>query len=198
MEIEFSPDLNKLAEKIKQDDAKIELGKAYEFIIKTLKEYVLLREEYYNLLAIWIIGAVNIKNFNTYPYLFINAMKGSGKTRLLKLVTKLSGGDVLNSLTEAVLFRTEGPLGIDEFEGVNKKGGENLRELLNSAYKKGIKVKRMKKVKTITGEEQQVEEFDVYRPIAMANIWGMEEVLSDRSITLILERSAKSNVVNLI
>ena len=64
-------------------------------------------------------------------------MKGSGKTRTLNLITELSNnGKVLNSLTEAVLFRTTGTLAIDEFEGMERKGQENLRELLNSAYKK--------------------------------------------------------------
>jgi len=37
--------------------------------------------------------------------------------------------------------------------------------------------------------EMKVEEFEVYRPVLMANIWGMEEVLADRAITLILEKS---------
>lgn len=189
MEVELNSITPETINLMKLEEDKIELGKIYEEIISILKYFCDVKEEYYNLFAIWVIGAANIKNFETFPYLFINAMKGSGKTRLLKLLTRLSGGDVLNSLTEAVLFRTEGTLGIDEFEGVNRKGNENLRELLNSAYKKGIKVKRMRKVKGILGEEQKVEEFEVYRPIIMANIWGMEEVLGDRCIRVILDKS---------
>ena len=168
-------------------------------IIDILKKYCDLKEEYYNLIALWIIGTHFHSEFFTFPYLFLNAMKGSGKTRLLKLITMLSkGGQMLNSLTEAVLFRTEGTLGIDEFEGITRKGGENLRELLNSAYKKGTTVKRMRKAHTKEGEEQVVEEFEVFRPIAIANIWGMESVLGDRCITLIIERSSNSGVTRLI
>jgi hypothetical protein len=141
---------------------------------------------------------MNIEQTNTFPYLFINAMKGSGKTRLLKLIAKLCNGDVLNSVTEAILFRTKNCLAIDEFEGVGRKGNEALKELLNSAYKKGIKVKRMKKVKTFAGEEQQVEEFDVYRPIVIANIWGMEDVLGDRCIKIILDKSSNPVVTKKI
>jgi len=89
-------------------------------------------------------------------------------------------------------------LAIDEFEGVSRKGGENLRELLNSAYKRGAKVKRMKQQKTDQGTEMVVEEFDVYRPIVLANIWGMENVLGDRCISLILERSSKKEITNLV
>jgi len=38
-----------------------------------------------------------------------------------------------------------------------------------------------------------IEEFAVYCPIAMANIRGMENVLGDRCISLILEKSSKNS-----
>lgn len=185
--------------KKEEEEEKNKLIIAYRNIIDILKEYCDLREDYYNIVALWIIGTYFHKQFPTYPYLFLNAMKGSGKTRTLKLITFLAKeGDMLNSLTEAVLFRSQGALAIDEFEGITRKGNEALRELLNSAYKKGTKVKRMKKKKTMEGEEQVVEEFDVYRPIVIANIWGMESVLGDRCVTLILEKSNKKEIVNLM
>ena len=178
---------------------KEKLSTAYKNIIDILKGYVDLKEEYYNIVALWIIGTYFHKNFPSYPYLYFNAMKGSGKTRTINLITCLSKeGSVQNSMTEAVLFRTSGTLAIDEFEGVSKKGSENLRELLNSAYKKGVMVKRMRQKKTDEGIRMEVEEFEVYRPIVLANIWGMENVLSDRCISIILERSSRKEIINLI
>jgi hypothetical protein len=180
---------------MKSKPTKEEFGEVYELIIQVLKRYCDLDERYYSLIAIWIIGTYTHNDFPSYPYLFFNAMKGSGKSRLLRLICYLSkDGCMLNSLTEAVMFRTKGTLGIDEFEGLNRKGKEALSELLNSAYKKGIKVKRMKKVKTFSGEEQQVEEFDVYRPIILANISGMDSVLADRCFTIILNKSNKPGI----
>jgi len=175
------------------------LKETYENIVEILKEWSDLKEEYYNIIALWIIGTYMHNQFPTYPFLFFNAMRGSGKSRTVKLIIHLSKqGALLNSLTEAELFRSKGTLGIDEFEGITRKGVDNLRELLNSAYKKGTKVRRMRKVKTATGEEQQVEQFEVYRPIVMANINGMEDVLGDRCLTLILERSNNSSITNLM
>lgn len=172
---------------------------AYYNIIDILKKYVDLKEEYYNIIALWIIGTYFHDKFISYPYLYFNAMKGSGKSRTMNLITTLAkDGEMLNSLTEAVLFRTRGTLAIDEFEGIGRKGNESLRELLNSAYKKGTKVKRMKMRKSDKGTEQVVEEFEVYRPIVIANIWGMDNVLSDRCITLVLERSSNKKITNLI
>jgi len=189
-----------MAEDYEKEENERYLMKETFFIIKeVLKKYLDLKKEYYALLSVWVMGTYHHRKFYTYPYLFFNAMKGSGKSRTLNLLSFLAkDGEMLNSLTEAVLFRTKGTLAIDEFEGVSRKGNESLKELLNSAYKKGTKVKRMKKAKTPEGEEFVVQEFDVFRPICMANIWGMEEVLGDRCIQLFLEKTTLSQVSNLI
>jgi len=183
----------------KEEQTKEMVKEIYLNIIDILKKYLDLKEDYYPLIATWIIGTHCHKQFYTYPYLFLNAMKGSGKTRLLKLINILSNkSQMLNSLTEAVLFRTEGTLCIDEFEGITRNGCENLRELLNSAYKKGTMVKRLRRVKAADGDKQEVESFLVYRPIVIANITGMESVLGDRCLTLIIEKSSKSVITSLI
>ena len=180
-------------------EVKQKLTDFYFTIKDLLKEYCDLQEEYYDIIPLWIIGTYFHEHFPSFPYLYLNASKGSGKSRTMGLIVTLSKeGEMLNSLTEAVLFRTKGTLGIDEFESLERKGKESLRELLNSAYKKGVKVKRMKKAKTPLGEEQVVEKFDVYRPIVMANIWGMDNVLGDRCIEVILEKSGNTRVTNLI
>ena len=174
----------------KLEKAKSQLRENFYLIKKTLKKYIDMNEDYYELIALWIVGTYYHKNFESFPYLFFNAMRGSGKSKTLKLVTYLSnGGNVMASPTEAVLFRTNGTLGIDEFEGVGGKEKTAIRELLNSSYKRGTKIFRMKKKKTKDGEDHVAEEFEPYRPITMANIWGMEEVLGDRCLTIILEKS---------
>lgn len=170
----------------------------YNGMKEILKEYCDLNEEYYGIISLWAIGTYFHKNFPSYPYLFLNATKGGGKSRTMGLIIALTKGSMLNSLTEAVLFRTKGTLGIDEFEGLERKEMAALRELLNSAYKKGVTVKRMKKAKTPEGEQQVVEEFEVYRPIVMANIRGMESVLGDRCIPLTLEKSDNKSITQLI
>jgi len=166
------------------------IKKNYWVIKEILEKYMDMKPDYYTLTSLWICGTYLHKNFYTYPYLFFNAMRGSGKSRILELIAELSKDGIFTKApTEAVLFRTTGTLSIDEFERVSYKEKIGVRELLNSAYKKGIKIMRMKKKKVDKQEEQVVEEFEPYRPIVMANIWGMEEVLGDRCITLILEKS---------
>jgi hypothetical protein len=175
----------------------------YQEIITFMKKYLVMEESQYKIIALWILGTYAHEYFNTYPLLFFNAMRGSGKTRTLRLISALgNGGDgsVQNNLTEAVLFRI--PRGkttcIDEVEQIGNKEKATLRELLNAAYKKGMKVCRMKKTKMknefgVPEEKQVAEEFEPYFPIALANINGLDEVLADRAITLILEKSDNPN-----
>lgn len=173
-----------------RNQAVINIREAYDLLIEILQKYLDLKEEHYSIIALWIIGTYLHDEFQSFPYLFFNAMRGSGKSRTLRLVCTLSkDGMIMASPTEATLFRTSGTLGIDEFEGVANKDKQAVRELLNGAYKKGIKIIRMKKKKVLGQEEQVAEEFEPYRPILLANIYGMDEVLGDRCLTLILEKS---------
>lgn len=176
------PDFNKVA--------KEQLREAYYEIIDVLRGYIEMKEDYYPIIACWIIGTYFHKQFKSFPYLFFNAMRGSGKTKTIDLISTLSkDGNMMTSPTEAVLFRMKGTLAIDELERIASKEKASIRELLNACYKSSVKVFRMRKKKVMGEEQQVVEEFSPYRPIVMANIGGMDEVLGDRCITLVLEKS---------
>ena len=196
----FDP-INDIPNELLNKDAGKVGKEVYDGIIETLRKYCDLREDYYNIVALWIMGTYKHKWFLSYPYLFFNAMRGSGKTRILKLISELAyNGKLIASLNEAVMFRTakNSTFCIDEFESVGGKEKASLRELLNAAYKRGMKVERLKKVQKKEGEIYEVEEFEVFAPICMANIWGMEEVLSDRCITLTLEKSTNRTITRLL
>lgn len=185
-------------EELKSNDL---FRECYYTIIDILKKYCDLREDYYPIVSLWIIGTYIHPQFSTFPYLFFNAMKGSGKTRLLNLIATIAHqGQLLGSLKESVLFRTarETTFCIDEFEHISSKDNSALRELLNSGYKRGMKIRRMTKRKEEGKEDYVVEEFELYTPIAMANIYGMEEVLSDRCIVLTLEKSHNEIITRIV
>ena len=191
---EFKKKLKHEEEKWEIDEAKIKIGEIFEEIKIILRRYVKLKEEYYNVVAVWIIGTYNMGAFSTYPYLFMNAQKGSGKTRMLKLLEVLVyKGILLASMREAVLFRLADKgfaLLIDELEGLERKENAPLKELLNACYKRGTKVFRMKKV----GDSWDFDSFEPFTPIAIANIGGVDDVLGDRVITLTLNKSTNSNL----
>jgi len=173
----------------------------YEKIIYILKKYCDLREDYYSLISLWIIGTFLHNKFSTYPYLYFNAMRGSGKSRLMQLISRICwNGKVCVNMSESVLFRTASlrTLCIDEFEGAITREKATLMELLNAAYKKGNFVERAIKRKGVEGEKWEIESYNVYCPICIANISGMDNVLSDRCITLILEKSPLKGITKMI
>src|SRR3989344_7161905 len=63
-----------------------ELTSCYQKIIDVLKYYSDLDDDYYSLISLWTMGTYLHKQFSSYSYLFFNAMKGSGKSRLLKMI----------------------------------------------------------------------------------------------------------------
>lgn len=195
---ETKQELEQLLERPEQEQTE-RLRNCYFKICEIIDYYMDIEAKYISIIALWIIGTYFHEQFVSFPYLYINAMRGSGKSRLLRLMTILAkDGKMLNSMTEAVLFRTKGTIAIDEFESATAKEMQSLRELLNSGYKKGIKIIRMRKIKAIDGEQQVPEEFEVYRPILIANISGIDQVLEDRCISLILEKSNNFEKVMLI
>ncbi len=175
-----------------EEEQKQVMQYCYNLIENLLRKYLDMREEYYNIVTLWVMGTYIHKSFDTYGFLYLNAMKSSGKTRLLKLITSLSyNGEMIGLPSEAAIFRSaeNSTLCIDEFESVGNNEKNLIRELLNSAYKKGQTIKRYRKVSTKGVEDYQAIEYNTFCPIAIANINGMDEVLSDRCITMILERS---------
>lgn len=177
-----------------EEEARERMCWAFEQTVEVIQRYMDIETDKAKLIALWIMGTYLHPNFQAYPFLFINAMRGSGKTRLLNLIAHLSKGSqgqVQTGLTESVLFRSSQgeTMVLDEVESIASKDKAILREYLNACYKKGGVVKRMKKAKVDGKEDYVIDCFHPYKPIAMANIWGMDEVLGDRCISLILEKS---------
>lgn len=200
-----SPDLFALKKGIKNEQtnilAKEYLIKCYKRIITILDTYMDTTRENKEIITLWVIGTYFHKDFITFPRLFINAMKGSGKSRLLQIIKSLAwNATVQSNLSEAVLFRSAAKktMLFDESESISNKERGVLRELLNAGYKRGVEVTRMRKQTTKRGEEQIEERFDLYGPVALANINGMEDVLGDRCITLVLEKSKDQSKTKLL
>ena len=169
------------------DQEVLTLKDAYELLLKIYKKYVDWDEKNYSIIALWILGNFFHSVFETFPYLYLNAMKGSGKSRVEKLSAFLTGGDHTVNISEAALFREQLPLFLDEAENLRRKEKAILREVLNVAYKNGGVVIRMKK-KDDLGNQEAVK-LPVFRPIMIANIDGVDDVLEDRCISITLEKS---------
>ncbi len=163
---------------------------------KVFSKYLDTSKLNYNLLSIWTLGTYFHDQFETYPLVTLMARKQSGKTRTLKLISALangSDGSVSTSITETHLFRHKsGAVFFDEMESLSSKDKGALRETINSVYKRGNKIVRYKETRK-EGTKEYVEEcFYPFYPLGLANIYGFGDVLADRSLQLILQRSTKN------
>lgn len=162
-------------------------------INEAIDYYMDIPESTRHLIALWILGSHFHQQFNTFPILFINAMRGSGKTRLLGLMSHLSlglHGTVQNNISESALFHSNGQaIFLDEMESLSSQERSHLILLLNSCYKKGAQVTRMAKESKDGKEGYVKEQHTLYIPVVIANINGLDSILENRAIVLILERS---------
>jgi len=150
----------------------------------------------YDFLTLWTIGTYFFHCFNAYPYLYIGGTKQSGKTKLLTLLSLLCHNAIFsNNISTASAFRLiqsgRCTLLMDETEKLSNPEREiDFRGMLYAGYKKGALVYRTHK------DTLKPEPFEVYSPKALANIRGIEDVLEDRCLTIILKRGKNLDIVN--
>lgn len=153
-------------------------------------------------LACWVLGTHCYQLFPLFPYLIVTSpTKRCGKSRVLELVAAVGFAcrGVTTSPTEASLFRGAELYGgvecLDEVETLASPGSERAeacRAILNAGHQKGATVPRVQKQPDGT---QDLEEFHVYRPRALAAVLTFAETLEDRGITITLQRKSPGQEV---
>jgi hypothetical protein len=175
---------------VNQDELYIAIKTAFETYIEFEDSTV------YDFLTLWTIGTYFFHCFNAYPYIYIGGTKQSGKTKLLTLLSLLCHNAIFsNNLSTASAFRliqsARCTLLMDETEKLRNPEREiDFRNMLYAGYKKGALVYRTHK------DTLKPEPFEVYSPKALANIRGIEDVLEDRCISVILKRGKNLDIVN--
>lgn len=174
-----------------------------------IRRYCLLGEDELDIVTVWAMGTWAFSpmatNPATYPYLYITAAKGSGKTVL--------GQDVLGSIcrnhqatvgiTGPGVFRIIGSVDDDTNEVVNMAPtlaldeidatysgakDEQLRQMLNAGYKRGATVPRAFGKVTIN--------FPVYCPKILMGIDNghLPDTVTDRSIRIDMHRATSEQM----
>ena len=180
---------------------KISPSKLFYKIIEVLKRHIEFHDQrYYPLTTYWIIGTYFHKQFSAYPYLFLNAVKNSGKTKLMMLLSLLCyNGKLSTNMSNASLFRYTQNNGstilLDEADQISKERLLDLENLLNAGYKRGgASVDRTEPCQD--GKYRTVE-YDVYSPKAISNIKGLNNnVLESRTISIIMKRGFNKKITD--
>jgi len=169
-------------------------------IATLLKKYIdFYYEKTYLLVSLWIIGTYLQPIWYSYPYLSITGVKRCGKSKLLKFIEMLGFNAIFStSISTPALYRIvqnlRPTLLVDEAEKyASAEKQDEIRNILNSGYKKYGKVFRASKTR---GEKIIIESFEVFSPKAFVTYKGLEDVTEDRCIPIVMIRSNNKDVIN--
>lgn len=151
-----------------------------------MKKYIVFEDErVYTILALWVIGTYMYRLFRYFPYIWLNADKGSGKTRVMEVITPLAFNSIIAvNHSEASVFRLVDVDGatllIDEFEKLKKDNQQGIMTLLNSGFNAEASVVRNEK----SNDTFNPKTFSAYSPKMFAGIDDISDVLMDRCIKI--------------
>jgi DNA primase catalytic core len=142
--------------------------------------------------SLWVILTYLYMGFESVPYLWVNATKGSGKSTFMDVLSKICFNSLTldASSTTAVIFRGIDELSptlfVDEFENMSTEVSSTLKAIFNSGYKKGAFTLRMEKI----GKDKLVRgKFYTFGPKVFLGIDPIHETLYDRCIKIEMKRS---------
>lgn len=145
-------------------------------------------------LALWIIGTYFFPLFRSFNYIYVHGAKASGKSNLLSVLEKVCfnarySTEITPQTAYRVISQTQCTLLIDEtdeFASVRNK--PELMNILRSGYKNGVLIPRQFQRSDRIGDLTTVY-FNGYCPKVMANITGIEDVLLDRAVRIVMQRA---------
>jgi hypothetical protein len=148
-----------------------------------------LDEHWCTLLALWSMGTHVYRAFSAYPYIFLWAEAGSGKTRILKTATPLVHmGKHVEDPSAASAFRmvdaVNATLLIDEADKLTPEQNSELLGILNTGYELGATVSRYNM------DKKMLEEFNAYSPKMLASNRTLGNSLESRCLRIPLQRSS--------
>jgi len=163
-------------------------------LVAFVRRYIAMSREQASAAALWVAHTHALEAAEVTPYLAVtSAEKRCGKSHLFELLALLVARPwTAVSPSEAVVFRKiarDTPtLLLDEVDAIfhAKANGtaEGLRALLNAGNRRGTSVPRC------VGQSQQLVDFPVFCPKALAGIGQLPDTVADRSIPIRLQRRA--------
>jgi hypothetical protein len=157
---------------------KLDMNHVYQELKHYIESYIYLKDKrFYTLLTLWSIGTYAFRIFRYYPYIHLNAEKGSGKTTLMEILVPICfNGDLSTDSTAAAqceeIHNNASTIFQDEVENMTS-GRSNLNmRILKSGFSKSGRINRKGRF------------YSTYSPKMFAGINSIDDVLADRMITI--------------
>lgn len=162
---------------------------------ETVRRFVALTSEQATLFALWTVFSHAHDAFEISPILAITSPdKGCGKSTVLALLGALAPKPLTSAnITPSALFRVTDyyrpTLLLDEADTF-LSDSEGLRGILNSGH-----MRSQAYVTRVTGDEYRVCAFSTWAPKAIALIGELPPTLSDRSVTIRMQRRSREEKI---
>ncbi len=155
--------------------------------------YIDTNEEDNKFYALWAIGTYFHQLFKSYPYIYLQGTKRSGKTTVIDVMSKIcfnaiQAGNVTTSSVFRIINSMRPTFLIDEQDALcSEQNKPELRQILLNGYKKGAKV--IRSTQKGAKVDFSVEEFEIYCPKMIVNIAGLDDAIMDRAIWFTILRT---------
>lgn len=184
-----------------EDKHSVSIPSIYWEVYNYIKRFICFTDEaYLSFVTLWVMGSYIFMIFRYYPYVWLNAEKGSGKTLLMEILSSIAfNGELITNPTESVIFRDISnnliTMFIDEVEQLRKRDKDtygSLISILNAGFNKAGVVKRTES----TGQGGfVVKAYSAYSPKMFAGINEIDDVLQDRTVRIPLLRKKDDETV---
>jgi hypothetical protein len=170
-----------------------------------IRRFVALPSEWHEAaVALWAAHTHLVDRFDSTPRLvFASPEPGSGKTRALEVLAKLSHDPVetMNTTTAFLARRIDSgdvppTILFDEFDTLfgtraRDSQAEELRGIFNSGHRRGAMYSRA----ATRGKEVVLEEFATFAPVAMAGLGELPDTIRTRAIVVPMKRRSHAEPV---
>jgi hypothetical protein len=164
-------------------------------IEKFIRRFCVLPGEHcYVAVTLWAAHTHFIGHLETTPRLAcLSPEPGSGKTRVLEVLDVLCANPLMAlDISMAAFFRIvedrQPSILLDEVDAIfigkkQSEGSEDMRRVINNGYRIGAVVQR------VGGKNRdEVQDFHVFTPVAMAGLGNLPDTLMSRSVILRMKR----------
>ena len=161
---------------------KVSLKKLYERLLKINKNFMYyVDDEQHESVCLDIISTYFLPCFEAIGRTFLEAEKGSGKTRQCTIYKLLGFNSIMtNDMTKASFFRimesTCGTLIIDDFDSINEEQRNDVLQHYKTGYKNSSK-----SIRAGDSKSRKLDSFRNYGHVVMNNTEGLDEISQDRS-----------------
>ncbi len=153
----------------------------YSSIKQLFKKYVVVSDEFFDVIVSYIMMTYIYILFQVIPYLWINGEKGTGKSTIMKIMSKLCFNPMFcSNVNPANIFRQIDNDGstiiLDEFEKMYGEDKQEIIKILNQGFNIDGVVPRC------VGQSNQIRKFRSFSPKIMGGISNIDDVLFERVI----------------